>query len=163
MNKDNTYILNLPPFDAKILETNSGPVIFDRLRGKYVALTPEEWVRQHFVHYLTTQKGYPLSLMANEIAITLNSMTRRCDTVVYNNRLEPLMILEYKNPHITITQEIFDQIARYNSVLQVNYLTVSNGLTHYCGKIDYENQTFHYLQEIPDYRTLAQNRPFSSK
>jgi len=162
MDKDNLYILNLPPFDAKILETDSGLVIFDEVRRKYVALTPEEWVRQHFVHYLIAKKGYPRSLMANEISITLNSMTRRCDTVVYNNRLEPLMILEYKSPQISINREVFDQIARYNSVLRVEYLIVSNGLSHYCCKMDYENQTFCYLREIPDYFTITQDRPLSS-
>jgi len=98
MNKDNIYPLNLPPFDAKIMTSEQGTVIFDILRRKYVALTPEEWVRQHFVHYLISEKKYPASLIANEASIKINSMKRRCDTVVYNNKLEPLMLIEYKSP-----------------------------------------------------------------
>ncbi len=98
------YELNLPSFDAKIRKINNGHQIFDPpLRRKYVALTPEEWVRQHFVHYLITEKNYPASLIANETAIKLNSLTLRCDTVIYNNNLKPLMIVEYKEPETTIT------------------------------------------------------------
>ncbi|MDR1743955.1 MAG: type I restriction enzyme HsdR N-terminal domain-containing protein [Dysgonamonadaceae bacterium] len=148
------FALNLPVFDAKIQKTDAGLEIFDPLRRKYVTLTPEEWVRQHFVNYLQTEKHYPASLMANEIAIKLHSLSRRCDTVVYNNRLEPVVIVEYKQPDVAITQQVFDQIARYNSVLRVKYLIVSNGLSHYCGIMDYENQNFNYLTEIPDYKNI---------
>lgn len=148
------YELNLPPFDAKISKTENGLIIFDNLRRKHIALTPEEWVRQHFVHYLISQKGYPASLMANEAKITLNSLIRRCDTIVYNKHLEPLMILEYKNPDVVISQQVFDQIVRYNIVLRVKYLIVSNGKSHYCCKMNYETQTFDYLNDIPDYTTL---------
>lgn len=147
--------LNLPSFDAKIRKSDAGFLILDILRRKYISLTPEEWVRQHFVHYLISEKNYPASLMANEAGIKLNSLTRRCDTVVYNNRLEPLMIIEYKEPNVSISQEVFDQIARYNIVLRVKYLIVSNGLNHYCCKMDYENQTFRYLSDIPDYATIT--------
>lgn len=148
------FALNLPFFDAKIRKSDSGAEIFDPLRRKYVALTPEEWVRQHFVNYLQTQKKYPPSLMANEVSLKLNSLSRRCDTVVYNCELQPVAIVEYKQPGVAITQQVFDQIARYNSVLRVKYLIVSNGLSHYCGVVDYENQTFRYLSEIPDYETI---------
>lgn len=101
--------------------------------------------------------------MANEISITLNSMTRRCDTVVYNNRLEPLMILEYKSPQISINREVFAQIARYNSVLRVEYLIVSNGLSHYCCKMDYENQTFCYLRKFPTTSLSPKIVPFHQR
>ncbi|MDD3789806.1 MAG: type I restriction enzyme HsdR N-terminal domain-containing protein, partial [Petrimonas sp.] len=151
------YALNLPSFDAKISKTDRSTIIFDRLRRKYVSLTPEEWVRQHFVNYLIIEKNYPASLIANEAKINLNSLSRRCDTVVYNSRLEPLVILEYKSPDVKITQEVFDQIVRYNIVLRVKYLIVSNGLSHYCCEMDYENQTFRYVNEIPDYDQLAVN------
>ncbi len=146
--------LNLPKYDAKIIKTGDNYEIFDILRRKYLVLTPEEWVRQNFIHYLINHKGYPASLMANETAIKLNSLTKRCDTVVYNNNLEPLAICEYKNPEIEITQEVFDQIARYNIVLKVKYLIVSNGLNHYCCLMDYNNMTYSFVEDIPDYETL---------
>lgn len=148
------YSLNLPSYDAKIRKNDSGFEIFDQLRRKYVVLTPEEWVRQHFVNYLISDKNYPQSLMQNEAGIKLNSLFRRCDTVVYNKYLEPLMIIEYKESNVPITQDVFDQIVRYNNVLKVGYIVVSNGLSHYCCRIDYENQSYDYLSEIPNYNNL---------
>ncbi len=148
------YAINLPSYDVKIQKKPAGLEIFDPLRRKYVALTPEEWVRQHFVNYLISEKGYPASLMANETMIRLNSLTRRCDTVVYDNTLQPLVICEFKQPDVAISQQVFDQVARYNIVLKVRYLIVSNGLTHYCCRMDYETMSFDYLQEIPEYGQL---------
>ncbi len=145
------YALNLPNFDTKIRKSNSGLEILDILRKKYVSLTPEEWVRQHFVHYLINEKNYPAALMANEMAIRLNSLSKRCDTVVYDKNLNPVVICEFKKPNIEITQAVFNQITRYNIVLKVKYLIVSNGLNHYCCKMNYEDLSFEYLQEIPDY------------
>lgn len=149
------YALNLPTFDTKIRKSERGFEIFDVLRRKYVNLTPEEWVRQHFVNYLITEKNYPASLMANETAIKLNSLSRRCDTVVYNTQLEPVAIIEFKEPTIPISQQVFDQIVRYNIVLRVKYLIVSNGMSHYCCEMDYENQTYKYLTEIPEYKQIV--------
>ncbi|MBQ1932444.1 MAG: type I restriction enzyme HsdR N-terminal domain-containing protein [Muribaculaceae bacterium] len=146
--------LNLPTFDYKINRTRDGLQIYDRLRRKFVALTPEEWVRQHFVEFIITHKGFPQSLIANEIGITLNNTRRRCDTVVYDNTATPLVIIEYKAPSVEITQATFDQIVRYNMVLQAKYLIVSNGLNHYCCSIDYTNQTYQFLKEIPSYSEL---------
>ena len=148
------YPLNLPSFDVKIRKRENGVEIFDPLRRKYVSMTPEEWVRQHFVHYLISEKGYPASLMANETTIKLNTLTKRCDTVVYNNQLEPLVICEFKKPDVEITQQVFDQVVRYNIVLKVKYLVVSNGMSHYCCKMNYDDMSFDYLQEIPDYGAL---------
>ena len=128
--------------------------IYDPLRRKYVALTPEEWVRQHFVNWLISDKEYPTSLMANEAGIKLNSLTRRCDTVVYNQHLDPLMIIEYKESNISITQDVFDQVVRYNTVLKVPYIVVSNGVNHYCCKMNYEKQSYDFLTDIPNYREL---------
>ena len=146
--------LNLPTFDYKINRSRDGLQIYDRLRRKFVALTPEEWVRQHFVEFIITHKGFPQSLIANEIGITLNNTRRRCDTVVYDNTATPLVIIEYKAPSVEITQATFDQIVRYNMVLQAKYLIVSNGLNHYCCSIDYTNQTYQFLKEIPSYSEL---------
>ena len=151
------YNLNLPKFDAKVRKNNNILEVFDILRKKYVALTPEEWVRQNFVHYLISEKNYPASLMVNEANITLNNLNRRCDTVVYNNKLEPKIIIEYKKPAVAITQKVFDQIARYNLVLKVNYLIVSNGQNHYCCKMNYDDMSYTYLSEIPDYTLITDN------
>ena len=143
--------LNLPSFERKMMLKDNKPAILDIIRRQYVALTPEEWVRQHFVHFLIGHKGYPHSLMANEVQLKLNGMSRRCDTVVYDRTLRPRVIVEYKAPQVNITQQVFDQICRYNMVLQVDYLIVSNGLAHYCCKMNYETGTYEFLQEIPEY------------
>ena len=141
--------LNLPPFDKKITMKDDKPFILDIIRRQYVALTPEEWVRQHFVHFLINHKGYPQSLMANEVQLKLNGMSRRCDTVVYDRALKPRVIVEYKAPTVNITQKVFDQICRYNMVLQVDYLIVTNGLTHYCCRVDNEARSYTFLHEVP--------------
>lgn len=146
--------LNLPTFAAKVKEKDGKHVIFDPVRRKFVALTPEEWVRQHFVNYLISDKGYPKELLANEVPLKLNGTSKRCDTVAYNCFLTPLMIVEYKAPHIEITSSVFDQIVRYNMVLHVRYLAVSNGISHFCCKIDYENLTYSFLEGIPEYDVL---------
>lgn len=151
--------LNLPPIDLKIKEEDGILKVFDKLRGKYVALTPEEFVRQHFTSWLSSQMHYPVSLMANEIGIEFNGMKKRCDTVVFNPDGSPLMIVEYKAPEVQITQNVFDQIARYNMTLRASYLVVSNGINHYCCKIDYAGGIYHFIPAIPDYTELR--RPFS--
>ena len=143
--------LNLPPFDKKVMQKEGKPFILDVIRRQYVALTPEEWVRQHFVHFLINHKGFPHSLMANEVQLKLNGMSRRCDTVVYDRTLRPRVIVEYKAPTVNITQQVFDQICRYNMVLQVDYLIVSNGLSHYCCKVDYATRSYTFLREVPAY------------
>ena len=150
--------LNLPLFEPKLKKIKEDIFIFDLIRKKYLQLSPEEWVRQNFLNYLINHKNYPQSLMENESIIKLNNMTRRCDTVVYNNQLEPLVIVEYKRPDVKIDQKVFDQIVRYNIVLRVDFLIVSNGLSHFCCKINYENQTYDFLESIPDYKELRENK-----
>ena len=129
-------------------------MIFDFLRRKYVALTPEEWVRQHFTHFLVSQKGYPKTLLANEAQLQIGDKHLRCDTVLYNKEMQPLMIVEYKAPQIQLQQKTFDQIAAYNLLLHADFLVVSNGLQHYCCQMVYEQRTYRFLTEIPDYSTL---------
>jgi predicted type IV restriction endonuclease len=146
--------LNLPTFPVKVIEKEKKRLIFDFIRNKYVALTPEEWVRQHFVNYLITDLSYPKELIANEMWIKLNNTSKRCDTIVYNRFLEPLVIIEYKAPYIKITDSVFEQIVHYNVALHVKYLIVSNGMTHYCCKINYKDLTYNFLKEIPSYSTL---------
>ena len=147
--------LNLPTFQANIKKMNGMVKILDVLRQKFVALTPEEWVRQHFVHFLMDQKGYPKTLMANEVAVTLNGMSRRCDTVVYQQEgMKPRMIVEYKRPDVEITQRVFEQICRYNMVLEVEWLVVSNGMKHYCCRVDIKNGGYAVVEDIPSYEEI---------
>lgn len=148
------YELNLPKYGIKIANENGHQTIFDVLRRKYVALTPEEWVRQHFVHYLIEHKGYPQALMANEIQLAIGNKKLRCDSVLYDRSLKPRMIIEYKAPTVNITQKVFDQITIYNMLLHVDYLVVSNGIKHYCCRMDYDNQKYLFLDDIPDYQNL---------
>ena len=148
--------LNLPEFDYKVKKREDGSwAIWDRLRERWVALTPEEWVRQHFVEWLITDKGFPAALMGNEVSLTQNGISRRCDTVIGDRTGQPLVIVEYKAPNINITQKVFDQIVRYNMVLKARYLMVSNGLVHYCCQIDYEKNSYRFLEEIPCYESLV--------
>lgn len=146
--------LNLPDYPIRLSGTQEHPSIFDILRRKYVALTPEEWVRQHFIHFLINQKNYPVTLLANEIKLQVGNKTLRADSVLYDRELRPRMIVEYKAPHIPITQKVFDQISTYNMLLHVDYLVVSNGLQHYCCKMDYDNQKYLFLEDIPDYQKI---------
>ena len=143
--------LNLPPFEPKISEQAGKIVIWDPVRKIWVTHTPEERVRQAFVSYLINYKGFPASHIANEQAIELNGMSRRCDSVIYDKTGQPKVIVEYKAPTVTLSQKVFDQIARYNLVLRVDYLIVSNGLKHYCVKMEYPTGKYIFLQDIPSY------------
>ena len=146
--------LNLPTYQTEVKKIGGDLKIYDVLRHKYVALTPEEWVRQNFIHFLVEYKGYNASLMANEVEVSLNGTNKRCDSVLYSRQLVPRMIIEYKRPDVEITQKVFDQICRYNMVLRVEYLIVSNGLKHYCCRIDYSAGTYVFLEDIPSYQEL---------
>lgn len=148
------YKLNLPKADLRIITENGKNMIYDSLRRKYVALTKEEWVRQNFVSFLIQNKGYLAGLMNNEVSLVQNGIKRRCDTLVCDKFGQPLVIIEYKAPEVEITQKVFDQIVRYNYVLKAKYLIVSNGLNHYCCKINYDLEDYSFLQEIPCYDDL---------
>lgn len=148
--------LNLPPFDARLSGTTEKPTIFDILRKRYVALTPEEWVRQHFVHFLIEHKGYPSSLLANEVKLECGDKTLRADSVLYNRELRPTMIIEYKAPDIAITQKVFEQVAAYNSLLHVDFIIVSNGLRHFCCRVDYQSKKYVLLDVVPSYQDILQ-------
>lgn len=149
--------LNLPTFDVRLRTDASGQqAIYDPLRRRYLRLTPEEWVRQHFCHYLVCNLGYPAMLLGNEVSLKVGGVMRRCDTVLYHPiGMRPRMIVEYKAPHISITEQVFTQIQSYNSVLRADYLVVSNGMQHYCCHMDYERQIAQFLTEIPHYSQLV--------
>lgn len=146
--------LNLPSFDIKLQGSREHPRILDVLRRRYVALTPEEWVRQSFIHYLIEHMGYPQTLLANEVSLRVGDKQLRADSVLYDRCLQPKMIIEYKAPTVAITPHVFEQIAAYNTLLHVDYLMVSNGLAHYCCKADYSSKGYLYLDHIPRYEEL---------
>ena len=147
--------LNLPSYKINVAERGGRRMIYDFLRRRYVALTPEEWVRQHFTHFLVTHKHYPQGLLANEVTVMVGGVARRCDTVLYHRQGgSPRIIIEYKAPSVPITAATFRQACSYNSVLKADYIFVSNGLTHYCCRIDYRAFRVEYLNEIPDYDAL---------
>lgn len=148
-------LLTIPAVDLKIRKENDIVKVFDIVRRKYVALTPEEFVRQHFVHWLVNKYHYPLPLLMNEVTIDLNGLSRRCDTVLFRSDGRPRVIVEYKAPTVVISQKTFDQIARYNLVLGADYLIVSNGVNHYCCAIDTTNKTYNFIPLIPDYNVMV--------
>lgn len=145
--------LNLPPKPiATRIDADGVCRLFDKLRAKWVAATPEEHVRQQFVGYLTDELKFPAAFIANEVGLTLNDTRRRCDTIIYTRTLSPLCIVEYKRPTVEITRKVFDQIARYNSVLGASYLIVSNGLRHYC--CHFTGSGYEFLSSIPTYEEM---------
>lgn len=146
--------LNLPPFEMRLAGTAQHPQIFDVLRHRFVALTPEEWVRQHFVHFLIEQRGYPMALMANEVSLSIGNKSLRADSVLYDRNLRPQMIVEYKAPHIALTPQVLEQATAYNTLLHVDYLVISNGLAHYCFKTGVATNSYQLLPEIPSYTEL---------
>lgn len=141
--------LNLPEYNFRTKTENDKTLIFDGIRKKFVVLTPEEWVRQHFIEYLKKEKNYPETLMAVEKQIAVNGMQRRFDLLVYTRNGQPLLIAEFKAPEVKITQETFDQVVRYNMALKVEKIIVSNGLQHFACEIDYSKNSYAYLPEIP--------------
>jgi hypothetical protein len=143
--------LNLPTYQFKIKSSENKQLIFDKIRKKYVVLTPEEWVRQNFVEYLMVDKKYPISLIAVEKQVVVNKLNKRFDILVFNKQGNHNIIVECKSPKIKITQDTFDQIARYNLQLNAHYLLVTNGLQHYYCMLDSEKEQYTFLEEIPDY------------
>ena len=143
--------LNLPTFTFKVKSNENHTLIFDNLRKKYFVLTPEEWVRQHYVQFLIQYKKYPASLIALEKQLLINNRKKRTDIVIYCKEGTPHIIVECKAPQIKISQDTFDQIARYNLKLKATYLVLTNGIQHYYCKMDFNNETYIFLKDIPDY------------
>jgi hypothetical protein len=147
-------LLNLPSYSFRIKEKEGKKLILDQFRRKWVALTPEEWVRQNFIRFLTEVKHYPVSLVSVERSIRMNRLNFRSDAVIFSKTGEPLVIIECKAPEVKISQQAFDQIVRYNYELRVKYLIVTNGMNHYFCVIDPDQLTYSFLTEIPDYNDL---------
>ena len=143
--------LNFPSYAFKLKSSENKTLIFDIVRKKYVILTPEEWVRQHVVHFLLKEKNYPISLIAVEKQLKINARVKRTDIIVYNKLGTPEVLIECKAPSVKITQTTFDQIARYNLTANSKYLMVTNGLAHYFCQIDSIRETYIFLEDIPSY------------
>jgi len=146
--------LNLPGIDLRIRNREGKQEVFDQVRKKYVRLTEEEWVRQHFLHFLIIQKNVPATLIAVETTIRYNNLTKRCDIVVYNRNGKPVLVVECKAPEIAISQDVFNQVAMYNMTLKVKFLVVTNGMEHYSCVIDHEKSSIRFLKDIPDFNEM---------
>ena len=143
--------LNFSSYAFKLKYSENKTLIFDIIRKKYVILTPEEWVRQHVVHFLLKEKNYPISLITVEKQLKINTRIKRTDIVVFNKQGTPEVLIECKAPSVKITQATFDQIARYNLTANSKYLMVTNGLAHYFCQIDSIRETYIFLEDIPSY------------
>lgn len=147
--------LNLPEYRFRIYQRENRTCIFDPLRKKDLVLTPEEWVRQNFVQYLVREKKYPQSLTKLEMYFTVNKQPRRSDIVVFKRDGKPRLLVECKAPNVKVDQKVFDQIVRYNMALKADILIVTNGMQHFCCRMDYKENTYHFLKDIPDYLELS--------
>lgn len=146
--------LKLPQYLCKIRDTSDGRQIFDAIRAKFVALTPEEWVRQHFLNYMVTDMGYPKGLIKVEASFRLNTMLRRADILVYSRSGVPALIVECKAPEVKINQSVFDQIINYNFNYCVKYIVVTNGLRHFAAEVDQVAKKITFLEKMPDFNTV---------
>ena len=143
--------LNFPKFSFRFKNKENKISIFDVIRKRFVILQPEEWVRQHCIHYLIDYKGYPQSLINIEKELIINSLRKRYDIVIFNSDGSIHLIVECKAPTININQNVFDQIALYNLSLNATYLMISNGINHYYCQMDFKKEKYHFLKDIPEY------------
>ena len=146
--------LNLPDFEFKTRTENGQLQIFDPVRRKYVALTPEEWVRQHFIHFLIENKNVPLSHIAVEKSIRVSNLPKRADIVIFKGGLKPVLVVECKASSVEITEEVFHQVLRYNMSLRVDFLVLTNGLRHVYCRVDYNKQKADFIEDLPNYEQL---------
>jgi len=146
--------LNLPEYSFRLKNSREKVFIFDALRKKFVRLTPEEWVRQNFLQFLVAEKKYSPSLLTVEASVNINGNPQRADLIVFSRQGNPVLVAEFKAPEVKISQQTFDQIARYNMPLKVNFLIVSNGMQHYCCRLNFVENTYTFLPEIPDFAQI---------
>lgn len=147
--------LNLPYYPFKLKSDGSKYLIMDELRKKFVVLTPEEWVRQHIVQYLINFKNYPKALISLEKGLRVNDLLKRTDVLVFDSNTEPLLLVECKAPEVKISQDVFDQAARYNSVYKVKYILITNGLDHFCAEIEHSSSSYKFLSDIPSFNLIT--------
>jgi hypothetical protein len=144
--------LQFPTYSFRFKNSENKVSIFDEIRKKFIQISPEEWVRQHVVQFLLQDKKYPKSHINVEKLLKINSLTKRYDIVVFKPDGNITILVECKAPEVKITQSAFDQIARYNMTLNADYLMVTNGLNHYFCKMDYENEKYDFLTDLPEYQ-----------
>ena len=143
--------MNFPVYSFRFKNSENKVSIFDEIRKKFILLIPEEWVRQHVVQFLLQDKKYPKSYINVEKLIKINNLSKRYDGVVFQPNGDIFLLIECKAPEVPISQQTFDQIARYNLVLKAKYLMVTNGLNHYFCQMDFENEKYVFLKELPEY------------
>ena len=143
--------LNFPEYPFRIREEGGSTMIFDFIRKKWVTMTPEEWVRQNMMMYLIHDMNYPAGLMKVEASLTVNKLRKRADIVVYSPAGIPVLAVECKSPRVSLSYGTFEQLARYNLSLQVPLLIITNGIKHYCCKVNLKSQTFEVLDSIPPF------------
>lgn len=146
--------LLLPPYPLRLSEQDGVYFVFDFIRKKHLVCTPEEWVRQHWIHHLIEKYEFPKALIMPESGLKFNNMPRRSDLLVSDRDGRRLLLAEFKNPKIKITEAVFEQVARYNSVFEVPYLLVSNGIEHYYCHVDFKKKTSLFLEELPIYSRM---------
>jgi Type I restriction enzyme R protein N terminus (HSDR_N) len=146
--------LNLPAYDFQYRGDGESRLVLDVYRKRFVKLTPEEEVRQRFARYLVEEKAFPATLLMTEYSLKLNKLVRRCDILVHKPAGRPAVLVECKAPEVAISQATFDQVARYNMVFNVSYLMITNGLKHYCCKVDFKKQKVNFLTDIPTYEEI---------
>ncbi len=144
--------LNFPAYNFRFKNSENKVAIFDEIRKKFILLSPEEWVRQHVVQFLLIEKNYPKSLINVEKVLKINGLTKRYDIVVFNKDGSIFILVECKAPEVKVSQHTFDQIARYNLTMKANFLMVTNGHNHYFCQMDFENERYNFLKELPEYR-----------
>lgn len=149
--------LNFPQFDFRLRIFNGRQEIFDPVRHKFVLLTPEEWVRQHLIAYLTQKKGYPISVIGVEKQLILNTLQKRFDLVIFSRNGTPFLLAECKAPGVEVTEKTFDQAARYNMLLQARYFLITNGMEHYPCRLDYLNKQYIFIEDIPYFKDIHES------
>lgn len=147
-------ILNLPKAPLQLKESGGKRMVFDSLRRKWVALTPEEWVRQHFIHYLCTYRGVPRGLLGVEVAFSMNGVNHRADVIVYGADATPLLVVECKAPEVSLSSNSLGQVVRYNSYFKAPFVAITNGLKHYAVEVCWDSGEYRVLDSVPDYGTM---------
>lgn len=143
--------LNLPEYGMRLKNDGDQQWIYDTQRKKFVLLTPEEWVRQHFLNYLIVYLHYPRSLIKVESGLKINKLGKRSDIIVYDRSTQPYMLIECKSTDVQLSQAVFDQVSSYNQAYQARYLVITNGLQHYCCQLDYQSNQYQFIKKIPGF------------
>ena len=146
--------LNLPEYPIQIQAKGQHRYVFDEFRKKYVVLTPEEFVRQHFLHYLVNELSYPKSLIKVESGLKYNQMSKRSDIIVFDRQARPLLLVECKSTKVPLDGKVFDQLSVYNQSVKAKYLVITNGLKHFCCRLDYQSQSYSFIPEIPSFGSI---------